>query len=166
MSLTMNAATFSGRRSNALPIIFLGGLIAGTLDFTAACVNSWLHGGAGPFVIAQYIASGVLGPSAFAGGAKTAALGVALHYLIATGATTVFYFASRQLQFMVTRPIITGVLYGVVVYLFMNFIVVPLSFVRRGATPPTLSSRAIQMLILVFCIGLPISAIVRWFSKR
>jgi hypothetical protein len=55
------------------------------------------------------------------------------------------------------------VLYGVVVYLFMNFVVLPLSAVTRRPVP--LSGRIIGMLIIIFCVGLPIAIVVRRFSK-
>ena len=60
----------------------------------------------------------------FTGGAKTAILGVALHFLIATGAAAVFYFASREWFFLIEHPIVAGLLYGIPVYAFMNFVVV------------------------------------------
>jgi hypothetical protein len=102
--------------------IFWGGLIAGTLDIVAACVSAWLRGGTTPVRVLQFVASGLLGPSSFNGGAKTAIVGLALHFLIATGATTVFYFLSRKWLFLVERPVIAGLLYGVGVYAFMNFV--------------------------------------------
>lgn len=156
-------ATFSSRRTKAYQPIFLGGLIAGTLDLTAACVTAWLRAGVGPVRVMQSIASGLLGAESFNGGAKTAVLGVALHFLIATIATAVFYFASRNLLFLIERPVSMGLLYGVAVYLFMNFVVLPLSRVPRRPVP--LSGRIIGLLIIMFCVGLPISAIVRRFSK-
>jgi hypothetical protein len=143
--------------------IFWGGLIAGTLDLTAACVTAWLRAGVGPVRVMQSVASGVLGAASFTGGAKTAVLGVALHFLIATVATAVFYFTGRKLRFLVERPILVGLLYGVAVYVFMNFVVVPLSAVPPR--PATLSGRIIGLLIIMFCIGLPIAAIVRRFSR-
>jgi len=152
-------------RSRALRVILLGGLIAGTLDLTAACVSSWLRAAVGPVRVMQSIAAGLLGAESYNGGAKTAVLGVALHYLIATVATSVFYFASRKLRFMVEHPISAGLSYGVLVYLFMNFVVLPLSALPQRAAPP-LSARIIQMLIIMFCIGLPIAIIVNRFSKR
>jgi hypothetical protein len=165
MSTTLDAvsATSSPRNAKAYQTILLGGLIAGTLDITAACVQAWLRGGVTPMRVGRYIASGVLGPSASTGGTTIALLGFALHYLIATTATAVFYFASRKLRFLVERPISMGLLYGVFVYLFMNFVVVPLSLVRRGA--PTFSDRIVAALIIMFCVGLPIALIVRRFSK-
>lgn len=148
---------------NALKPILLGGLIAGTLDITAACVSAWLQVGVTPIRVAQSVASGAIGPAAFSGGIKTALLGLAFHYLIATTATAVFYSASRKLRFLIERPVPMGLLYGIFVYLFMNFVVLPLSAVRRGN--PTLSARAIQALIIMFCVGLPIALIVRRYSK-
>ena len=154
---------------NSLKATILGGLIAGTLDMTAACVQVWLRSGVTPFLdvvvrVSQFIASGAIGPEAFNGGKKTVALGLAFHYLIATVATLVFYLASRKLRLLVNWFIVMGLLYGVLVYLFMNFIVVPSSKIVQRATP-TLSARLIAMLIIMFCIGLPISLIVRRFSK-
>ena len=88
--------------------IFWGGLVAGTLDITAACVYSWLRANVKPVRVFQSVASGLLGPPAYTGGTKTAVLGLALHFLIATTATAVFYFASRRLRFMIERPVTWG----------------------------------------------------------
>lgn len=143
--------------------IFWGGLVAGTLDLTAACVFAWLRRGVRPAQVFQFIASGLLGAESFTGGAKTAVLGVALHFLIATVATAVFYFASRKWLFLIERPIIAGLLYGIPVYAFMNFVVVPLSEVQQRPQP--ISVRIINLVILMFCIGLPIAVIVRRFAR-
>src|SRR6185436_864518 len=106
----MNAASdiSSARGLKAYQVILLGGLIAGTLDITGACVVSWLRAGVSPIRVFQSVASGLLGAASSTGGAKTAALGLALHFLIATIWTAVFYFASRKLRFMVARPITIG----------------------------------------------------------
>ena len=143
--------------------IFLGGLIAGTLDLTAACVYSWLRASVSPIRVFQFIASGVLGTDSFTGGAKTAVLGVALHFLIATVATAVFYFASRAWFFMIEHPIVAGLLYGIPVYFFMNFVVLPLSQIQQRPQP--LSARIVNLVILMFCIGLPIALIVRRYAR-
>jgi hypothetical protein len=141
------------------PIIF-GGLIAGTLDITSAFINSGLRGRS-PMWVLQSVASGLLGQDSYKGGFKTAALGTALHFLIAFTATAVFYAASRKLKFMTERPVISGILYGVAAYLFMYFIVLKLAF--PGITY-TLTSIATNVSIHIFCIGLPISLAIRRFS--
>lgn len=143
--------------------IFWGGLIAGTLDICAAFLYAWLRAGVGPIRVLHAVASGLLGAAAFQGGGKTAVLGLVLHFLIATVATAVFYFASRRLLFLIERPVMFGLLYGVVVYLFMNFVVLPLSNVAQRPSP--ISVRLINMLIIMFCVGLPIALIVRRFSR-
>jgi hypothetical protein len=143
--------------------IFWGGLIAGTLDICAAFLTAWLRRGVRPAALLRFVASGLLGPAAFTGGAKTAALGLALHFLIANVATAVFYFASRKWLFLIERPVHSGLLYGVAVYLFMNFVVLPLSLVPRG--PITVSGFIIGLLTIMFCVGLPIALIVRRFSR-
>jgi hypothetical protein len=152
-------------RSNVRVILY-GGLIAGTLDLSAAFISSWLRAGVGPVRVMQSIASGLLGAASFTGGATSAALGVVLHFLIATVATAVFYFASRTLRFLVNQPITAGLLYGVAVYVFMNFVVIPLSAVPRRGAPPPLSGRLIGLLIIMFCVGLPIALIVRRFERQ
>jgi uncharacterized membrane protein YagU involved in acid resistance len=144
--------------------IFWGGLIAGTLDICAAFLTAWWRAGVGPVRLLQSVASGLLGSAAFTGGSKTAALGLALHFLIATIWTVVFYLASRKLRFLTERPIVIGLLYGIAVYLFMNFVVLPLSLVARR--PATVSGRIIGVLTIMFCVGLPIVLIVRRFSAN
>ena len=143
--------------------IFWGGLIAGTLDICAACLTAWLRARVGPVRVLHFVASGLIGAAAFNGGAKTAILGLALHFLIATAATVVFYVASRKLLFLVEHPINFGLLYGIAVYLFMNFVILPLSALARR--PVTLSGFIIGILTIMFCIGLPIALIVRRSSR-
>jgi hypothetical protein len=141
--------------------IAIAGLISGTLDITAAFLT-WAPQGVPPVIILKGIASGILGTKAFRGGTGTAALGAALHFLIAFTATAVFYWASRRLLWMVRRPFVSGILYGLAVYFFMNWIVLPLS---RDVRPPFSISRSIVAAVtLIVCIGLPISLIVHRFS--
>ena len=143
--------------------IFWGGLIAGTLDICAACLIAWLRAGVGPIRVLQSVASGLLGPAAFDGGVNTALLGLALHFLIATIWTVIFYLASRKFLFLIERPIQFGLIYGIAVYLLMNFVVLPLS--RVTPRPATITGRTIGLLTIMLCIGLPISLIVRRFSR-
>ena len=152
-------------KPRAFQAIFWGGLIAGALDLAGACVVSYLRANVSPVRVMQSISSGLLGSAAYTGGAKTAAMGVVLHFIIATTVTALFYFASRKLRFMIERPITWGLVYGVLVYLFMNFIVLPLSAFPAPRTPPALSGRLIGLLIIMLCGGIPIALIVRRFSR-
>jgi hypothetical protein len=142
--------------------ILWAGLIAGTMDITAACTVSWFRSGRSPVAVCQGIASGLLGADALQGGLATAALGLAIHYFIAFTATVIFFLASRKIKFLIEQPIISGLLYGIVVYLFMNGVVLPLTFHRNFFSPVNLA--VMNAVILMFCIGLPIALITRKFS--
>lgn len=149
-----------GTRAGAA--IFWAGLVCGAMDITAAFVT-WAVKGVMPGRILQGIASGLLGPKSFEGGPWTAALGGALHFLIAFSAAAVFYAASRKIGFMILRPFIAGVSYGVLVYGFMYWVVLPLSMARPR--PFSWSATVIAILTHMVCVGLPISLIVRMYSK-
>ncbi len=150
----------AGRSSGALPAIFAAGLLAGALDITAAFVT-WAPQGVPPVRILQGIASGLLGPQAFKEGIQAALLGGALHFLIALSAAAVFYAASRKIRFMPRRPILSGVLYGVCVYLVMYWIVMPLA---KMHPTHTLTRSIVAIVTHMVCVGLPISLMVRRYS--
>lgn len=114
--------------------------------------------------VLQAIASGVLGGDSFQGGLPTAALGLLLHFFIATTATALYYAASRKLKVLVDQAIICGLAYGIPVYLVMNLVVLPLSNISFKLSH-SFSAVATSLLILMFCIGLPIALTVRRYSK-
>jgi len=143
--------------------IFWGGLIAGTLDICAAFLTAWLRAGVGAAALLRFVASGLLGPAAAQGGAKVALLGLALHFLIATILTVVFYLARREWLLLIERPVMFGLLYGIAVYTFMNFVVLPLSLVAQR--PRTAVGTTIGLLTIMLCMGLPIALVVRRFSR-
>lgn len=69
--------------------IFLGGTVAGLLDGLDAVFVIGLLGGVRVVRVFQFIASGLLGPRAFTGGAEAALIGCAIHFLIAIVAAAV-----------------------------------------------------------------------------
>jgi len=148
------------RVTGALLLILRIGLIAGTLDITDALVFSYFRG-VTPVMVFQYIASGLIGMRSFQLGSVSVVLGVAIHYFIALTWTTLFYVASRRLPILTRRPVLSGLLYGVGVYLFMNLVALPLSGVPHPLKPVSLLSRVNGVLALVFCIGLTIALLVR-----
>ena len=143
----------SGRQA-----ILYGTLVVGTLDLIDAVVFFGLRGST-PIRIFQSIASGWLGrAAAYAGGLPTAALGVATHYVVAFGIVVTYYVCGRRFSLLTRHPIPCGILYGLLAYLVMNRVVIPLSAI--GAT--TWPSRPVlinQLLIHALGVGLP-SAIV------
>jgi uncharacterized membrane protein YagU involved in acid resistance len=149
------------RKAPAFLTIFSAGITAGVLDITAAFVT-WAPRGVRPAQILRGIASGLLGQRSFTDGWQTAALGAVLHFLIAFSAAGVFYGASRRLRLMTQRPVISGVIYGIAVYFFMYWVVMPLSAYPRP--PFSISAAIVAILTHIVCVGLPISLIVRRYS--
>ena len=150
----------------SLWVILWIGLFAGTLDITDNLIFNQLRG-ITPKMVFQYIASGLIGPSAAVqGGAATVALGVAIHYAIALTWTAIFYAASRRLVVLSKRPVLSGLVYGGIVYVVMNYIVLPMTaapHLRHRITP---AARINAILALLLFIGLPISLLVRINAKR
>jgi hypothetical protein len=153
----------STEKSRALQAILFGGLVAGTFDLTSAFITTGLRGGSHERML-QSIASGLLGADSFAGGAATAAVGVLAHFAIAFVWTIVFYLASRKIKFLIDRPVVSGVIYGVLVYLLMYYVIVPLS-AAPFQMPHSLDAIARDVFIHIICVGLPIALVVRRYSK-
>lgn len=114
----------------AFPAIVVGGLITGALDMSYAML---FYSPKAPLLVPQAIAAGILGPNHQLGGTTgTVILGFLCHFTIALGAATVFYLASRHWSYLTEHPVISGAIFGACVYLFMHFVVIPLS-----ALPPS-----------------------------
>src|SRR5215472_9041584 len=107
--------------------LLLTALIAGTLDALSAIITYTLRGNHQPARIFRYIASGVFGKQAGAGGTNMVVYGVIFHYFIAFCFTTVFFLAYRRLPFLRRTPWLIGIGYGLCVWMIMNGIVLPLS---------------------------------------
>ncbi len=150
------------KNPNAMLAVLWAGFACVVLDITAAFVVYGFFG-AKPVPLLQGIASGLLGPKAFDGGLATALLGLLCHFVIAFGAATVYFVASRALRVLVDQAVVFGALYGVAVYFFMNRIVLPLSAVAKR--PFSLKLMIVGVVIHIFCVGLPISLSLRRFSK-
>ena len=109
----------------------------------------------------QFVASGLIARRAFEGGVASALLGMVLHFVIAFSVVAVFYFASRKFAVLREWTMASGVAYGVLVWIVMNVIVLPLSAARpRHALVPDL----IQIAIHIFIIGVPTALLLRRFS--
>ena len=138
-------------------------LAAGTLDISAAILTWWFRGVA-PTRVLQSVAGGLLGRQAtFAGGGKTAALGLFLHFSIMSVIATVFYVTARRLPVLTgSRWWLAGAAYAVCVYVVMTFIVVPLSALAPARPVP--APDIVQgVFVHIVCVGLPIAFITRRF---
>jgi hypothetical protein len=128
-------------RNSLLRLIALGGIFI----FIAQAINQLIVVTLiqkTPFILVwQYIASGVLGEAAFAGGMATALLGVFFHLLISFAIAAVFILAADRIPLLRRNLIVGSLLYGLGVWIVMNLIITPLS-----AAPP-LPAPALPLLI-------------------
>lgn len=154
-------------RDHKLQAIALGTLVAGTLDICAAIVSWWLRGVA-PTRVLQGVASGLLGRGAFDGGMSAAALGLLLHFAIMSVIVTLFVVAARRSVRLTpvarSHAIGIGLAYGIVVYLVMTYVVVPLSASPGGL--PGFWQFVQGVAIHMACVGLPIALIARHVLRR
>jgi hypothetical protein len=144
----------SFERPRAIDTIVFGGLVAGLLDALDAFAVSALQGH-DPIQLLQYIASGALGPGAFSGGYGTAAIGTAFHFLIAFVTAAVYYEASRLQPVLYKRPAVWGPVFGVAVYFFMNYVVLP--FTAIPSSPFSLALFLNGVIGHAVLVGLPIA---------
>jgi hypothetical protein len=137
-----------------------GGLTVAALDFTYASVAAIIRGST-PARTWRFVASGLIGPSSMNGGIPTMLLGIAIHVFIACCVVAAFVIASRFVPMLARNPLIYGPIYGVLVFLFMFRIVIPLSAI--GVTPAFVIPRSLfELLMHMFGIGLPAA----WFASR
>jgi len=139
-------------------------LIAGTLDISDALIFYGLRG-VPPLGLLRFIAGCLVGVSALHGGVPMAALGLAIHYTITLFWSALFLIAATRIRFLTRHAIASGLLYGVLIYLVMNFVVLPLT-----RLPPRTHHLAPAVLIngvlaLMLFMGLPIALITRRFIR-
>ena len=149
-------------KTNIAKAIAIAGLTCGVMDITAA-LGIYGAMGAKPLRLLQGIAGGVLGPHTYSGGVPTALLGLFLHFVIAFLAATAFFLASRFIRFLIDHAVLSGLVYGIAVYFFMNRVVVPLSAATKH--PFSLQAMLIGVVIHIFCVGLPISLNIRKYAR-
>jgi hypothetical protein len=175
------------KRKSFLKTILLTGLLAGSLDAIAAMTQFLIrNNGGNPLKVWRYVGSGVLGQDIMNKSLETAAIyGLLFHFLIAFTFTLFFYLIFPTIKQFSKNAFITGLLYGIGVWLVMNLLIVPLSNVNSkgklwtkviGADgsshiafqfPADPTQMAIGILIIMFCVGLPISLMThKYYAKQ
>ena len=152
------------RRPVSYSTILWIGLVAGTLDISDNLIYNAMRG-VTPAMVFRFIASGLVGTRVVQMGWVAVALGLVLHYFIALSWTVIFYAASRKIAVLWRRPVISGLLYGCVVYALMNYIVVPLSSVPHLTRHISVAARVNAVLAILLCIGLTISLLTRRYAS-
>jgi uncharacterized membrane protein YagU involved in acid resistance len=162
MSTTISAG--STKSSSATKTILLAGFVAGTMDMLGAIlvycvimkrvsVVQLMHG----------IAAGVFGKTTVGNSTTMALIGLGFHYVIAFSWAIGYFLVYPYIPFLRRQKIISGLLYGILVWAVMNLIVVPMSNAYHGPFSWVSAIRAAA--ILMVCIGLPISLITSRYYK-
>jgi hypothetical protein len=144
-------------------MLIITGIVAGTLDGVAAVINAYLSNDVGPVRVFQFIASGVFGRDAFAH-SFMAIWGIVFHYLIATVWSGIFLLSYNRLKLHKIGVTLNALLYGCIIWVVMNMIVLPLSNVPQGT--PDAKRMIIGALILIIAVGFPISYMTSRYFKN
>ena len=150
----------SSTATAGLRAILIGGLVAGTIDIEAAALINHVS----PVLIAHYIASGALGKSALSAGASATYFGVLLQWAMSVIIAAIYWFVTAGMPRLRAQWWLGGLLAGIVIYLVMNFIVMPFS-----AAPVTLHeviarlrpAKAAEDLLAMFVFGLIVAFCAR-----
>jgi hypothetical protein len=136
-----------------LRTIIIAGFTAGTIDIAAACLINMRS----LMVILQAIASGLLGRASFQGGAFAAVLGLILQWAMSCLIAAIYVLVVRRMALLRRNWIASGVAFGCIVFIVMNYVVVPLSAV--GHAPRFTVATFAENLLAMVLFGLIIAFI-------
>ena len=137
--------------------------VAGTLDILFAMILTVVLGREIGGML-RYVASGPF-PQATEMGAGGAVLGLLVHFaLMAIMAAAYVLFASSRREHLFTMPVRAGVAYGIITYVVMNLVVVPLRF--DTPLPPSTRSIVTQLFAHIVLVGIPIALITARYLRR
>ena len=136
-------------------------LVCGTLDILLAVILTVMRGRE-PADMLRFVASGPF-PSATGMGAAGSILGLAVHYGLMAVMVSAFVVAARSRPALLDKPLLWGLVYGLITYVVMNLIVVPLRF--PAAWPPKALSVVTQLFAHVVLVGWPTAFITRRYLR-
>lgn len=164
MMATTLSSPGASQQKNLFNVISWTALLAGTLDITAAIVKYYIEKGKGPAPIFKFIASGVFGKEAFAGGKLMIVWGIVFHFMIAFIFTVILFLIYPRVIKWTKNKFITAILYGLAVWAIMNRVVLPLS--HTPEFPFDITQAIIAAIILICMIGLPVAWIADNYYKK
>lgn len=124
--VTMKSASSGRAPFSPTRTLVFGTLAVGTVDICWAFFWTAV-GGHGPVYVLQSVAGGWLGAATYDRGVASAFLGMFTHFFIAGSVVTTYFLVSRKVARLAERPWVFGPLYGILVYVIMNQLVLPLS---------------------------------------
>lgn len=154
-------STSLANRNSLLGSSVIGGLIIGLLHLIVQVGVVYGILLKSPFIGSlQYVTSGVMGDAAFAGGLATALLGLIIEFMMTLIIAGIFIFNAERIPLLRRHVIPGSLLYGLGVFIVMNFIVTPLSATPALPAPPMwlLIEIVLEHILL---IGLPLGILVK-----
>ncbi len=139
--------------------VLSGGVLAGALDIVFA-ISYAAYNGTRPVRLLQIVASGLFGDAAFAGGASMAALGLGLHFGMSILWAGVFLTLAWLRPAIVLHPFLSGIVFGVVVFIVMRLVILPLSAFPYPVTFKPLAT-TLDLLSHTLLFGVPIALAIR-----
>ncbi|HEY0613174.1 MAG TPA: hypothetical protein VGC96_00980 [Candidatus Elarobacter sp.] len=108
-----------------------------------------------------FIAGVVLGPAAATNPAAVP-IGVVLHFCVAVGWALGYVYLVRSQPQLVREPVISGAAFGLVVYVFMQIVLLTAGQYHRPATPVDLANGLLAHMVFY---GIAVALVVRWMLR-
>ena len=141
------------------------GFVVGTFDILSAFIHYFIKTGQTHFSdVLRFVASGYFGTAAVTGGRSMIFAGLIIHYLIAFAFTVFFFLLFPKIKTFSKNKILTGIVYGIFVWVVMNIIVLPFSNIAYR--PFHISNALINVIILIVCVGIPLSFMADTFYNK
>jgi hypothetical protein len=138
--------------------------IAGALDITAACIQAYLAKKITPDIVLKYIASGLFGKQAFAGGFQYIIFGLLIHLFISLACTLVYFIIYPKATLLQKNILLSSLFIAVIAWVITTRIIIPLSNIQ---TPPfNIIKALIAIAVLYCCIGLPVSIFAKKYYNK
>jgi uncharacterized membrane protein YagU involved in acid resistance len=144
--------------------IVIGGLIGGALDLAFALSFAALYE-VSPVKLLQTVASGAFGNSAFDGGQTMAFAGFAIHFVLSLLWAALFALLAGRIEPLRRHAIVSGALFGMLVFFMMRLVVLPLSAYPRPVSF-NMPASLYDLLSHMFLFGVPIALAYRRYAPR
>jgi uncharacterized membrane protein YagU involved in acid resistance len=141
--------------------IALATAISGSLDILFAMILTVAFGRQIPGML-RYVGSGPF-PQAMDMGTTGAVLGLVVHFALMAIMAAVLMAYLRHNPAQLDNAIMVGIVYGLITYVIMNLVVVPLRF--HTPLPPKALSIATQLFAHICLVGIPMALIAKKFLR-
>jgi len=159
--MSNSISTSPKSRGSLLLLSVIGGMIIGLLHIVVQLgIVFSILGGTPLMSVLQYIASGIKGDAAYAGGIATALFGIVLEIAMTIIIAGIFVFSADRIALLRKNVVVGSLLYGFGVFVVMNVVVLPLS--AAAALPPPPMWMLIELILEhLLLIGLPLGILVK-----